>query len=197
MSHPKDSDSECGVNELAHGKGQVPKRRHSIVCYAVTTEPLQRSTCAKLKCRRRLSSFLPNPLISFNVSRASNEMNEGITSKTKHEQQVNNGKFRESPLVEPMCGLMMVTCFNWPTSSGDVVCYLVKIHGNYRSCIYSAATVMQREREAFPCGCLDEYGGWRTRCHFCDSWLFSPSRVTVMKYNRTSIWHRMTSDVGD
>ena len=46
-------------------------------------------------------------------------------------------------------------------------------------------------------GCHAGYDGWRTRCHFCDLKFFSSSRVTVKKYNRTSIWHRMTFDIGD
>ena len=53
---------------------------------------------AKLNCRRRFSSVLPDTLISSNVSRTSNEINQGITSKAKHEQLVNNGEFPEIPL---------------------------------------------------------------------------------------------------
>ena len=40
---------------------------------------------------------------------------------------------------------MTAACYDWPTST---------THGNYRSCIYSMASVMQREREAIDVGAL-------------------------------------------
>ena len=57
-----------------------------------------------------------------------------------------------------MSGLVTATCFDWPTcqlSRGALCVIPLKIHGNYRSCIYSVATVIQREKEALS----DEYGG--------------------------------------
>ena len=51
-----------------------------------------------------------------------------------------------------MSGLLTATCFDWPTGMptlAHALCVIqLKIHGNYRSCIYSVATVIQREREA-------------------------------------------------
>ena len=59
---------------------------------------------------------------------------------------MNNGEFRKNPLLaEPIGRLMTAACYDWPTST---------THGNYRSCIYSMASVMQREREAIDVGAL-------------------------------------------
>ena len=64
-------------------------------------------------------------------------------SEAKHSQ---TGNFGKSPLLaEPISGLMTATCYDWLTST---------THENYRSCIYSMASVMQREREAIDVGTL-------------------------------------------
>ena len=77
-----------------------------------------------------------------------------MISNAKHEQQpLTTTPTSGSPsLAQPMSGLLTATCFDWPTGTptfARALCVIqLKIHGNYRSCIYSVATVIQREREA-------------------------------------------------
>ena len=156
--------TRCLVNELAERPRPSfeAKRRHCQVSLthgnstprplgrqsrALTTE-LERETCGKLRCRGLFSSFLTNPFICFECYSNVERINEGIISNAKHEQQKPNSG--NPSLAQPMSGLVTATCLDWPTGMptfARVVRHPVKIHGNYRSCIY-AATVIQREREA-------------------------------------------------
>ena len=79
---------------------------------ALTTE-LERATCGKLRCRGPFSSFLTNPFICFECYSNIERINEGIISNAKHEQQKPNSG--NPSLAQPMSGLVMATCFDWPT----------------------------------------------------------------------------------
>ena len=128
---------------LTHYTGIRP-RDHSVV----SRGQLERATCGKLRCRGPFSSFLTNPFICFECYSNIERINEGIISNAKHEQQ---NRIPETPLAQPMSGLVTATCFDWHRGCqlSRALCVIpLKIHGNYRSCIYSVATVIQREREA-------------------------------------------------
>ena len=138
--------TRCLVNELAERPRPSfeAKRRH---CHSLThwdstprplgrqsralTTELERATCGKLRCRGPFSSFLTNPFICFECYSNIERINEGIISN----EWISDGHVLR-------------------LANGDAnfrarcVSILLKIHGNYRSCIYSVATVIQREREA-------------------------------------------------
>ena len=64
----------------------------------------------------------------------------------------NKTEFRKPLSHQPMSGLVTAMCFDWPTgmptfARETFVNYKNSVV-NYRSCIYSVATVIQREREA-------------------------------------------------
>ena len=85
----------------------------------------QRPRSAKLGCRWRFSSFLPNPLICFECFSNIEWKNEGIISEAKHQQQ---RRFSEMPsLAEPISGLMKAACYDWPTMTAKLVCHSRKL----------------------------------------------------------------------
>ena len=44
-------------------------------------------------------------------------------------------------LAEPISGLMTAACYDWPTRTAKLARAQCVIHGNYRSCIFSMASV--------------------------------------------------------
>ena len=177
MSHPKDT---AWVNELARAAHwqvskfrsgdtgvtgnqfeAVPLDRHScaplnsidtVQWCALTTE-LQRSTGAKLRCRGRLCTFLPNPFICFEYFSNIELKNEGIISEVNHQQQQQQAHFGFKPsLAEPITGLMTAACYDWPTKTAKLAraqCVILFAETNRSRCDLSASTNMA--------------AGWRTR----------------------------------
>ena len=74
---------EAATLSLTHCHWDRPLGRQS---RALTTG-LERATCGKLRCRGPFSSFLTNPFICFECYSNIEQINEGIISNAKHEQQ--------------------------------------------------------------------------------------------------------------
>ena len=140
MSHPKDTEM---LGKRTCPTPKVSKRRHcgsnprtlNRQSRTLTTE-LQRRR-GKMRCRGRLNSFLPNRFICFECFSNIERKNEGIICNVKHEWQ---RRIPETPLAQPMSGLLTATCFDWPRD-GDLRVRRCVIHGNYRSCSYQNFSV--------------------------------------------------------